>query len=147
MSTVSALRRKVDTAARLVVGFALIITLCLVAVVAVPGLVGANGSYVVTSDSMSPEIDAGDVVIVTERDPGEIEEGDVITFAPPGDDDRRTTHRVVDVETDDDGQRQFITQGDANDNPDAQPVAADRVIGEVTFTIPYFGRFVAITNR
>ena len=141
----SYLRRKASAAARVLVGFALIITLCAVVVVAVPQVIGADESYVVTSDSMSPEIDGGDVVIVTERSPDRIEEGDVITFAPPGDDDRRTTHRVVEIQ-EEDGERQFITQGDANDNPDPQPVTGDRVIGEVTLTSPYFGRFIAFAQ-
>lgn len=141
----SYLRRKASAAARVLVGFALIVTLCAVVAVAVPQVLGADASYVVTSDSMAPEIDGGDVVIVTERSPDEIEEGDVITFAPPGDDERRTTHRVVDVQTEDGGP-QFVTQGDANDSPDPQPVAGERVIGEVTLTIPYFGRFVAFAQ-
>ncbi|MCL9812749.1 signal peptidase I [Natranaeroarchaeum aerophilus] len=141
----SYLRRKASAAARVLLGFALIITLCAVVVVAVPQVIGADESYVVTSDSMSPEIEGGDVVIVTERSPDQIEEDDVITFAPPGDDERRTTHRVVEIE-EEDGQTQFVTQGDANENPDPQPVAAERVIGEVTLTIPYFGRFVAFAQ-
>ena len=141
----SYLRRKASAATRVLLGFALIITLCAVVVVAVPQVIGADESYVVTSDSMSPEIEGGDVVIVTERSPDQIEAGDVITFAPPGDDDRRTTHRVVEVQ-EEDGERQFVTQGDANDNPDPQPVPSDRVIGEVTLTIPYFGRFVAFAQ-
>ena len=141
----SYLRRKASAAARVLLGFTLIITLCAVVVVAVPQVIGADESYVVTSDSMSPEIEGGDVVIVTERPPERIEEDDVITFAPPGDDDRRTTHRVVEVE-EEDGQLQFLTQGDANDAVDPAPVPADRVIGEVTLTIPYFGRFVAFAQ-
>ncbi|QSG03882.1 signal peptidase I [Natranaeroarchaeum sulfidigenes] len=141
----SYLRRKASAAARVLLGFALIITLCAVVVVAVPQVIGADESYVVTSDSMSPEIEGGDVVIVTERPPERIEEDDVITFAPPGDDDRRTTHRVVEVQ-EEDSQLQFLTQGDANDAVDPAPVPADRVIGEVTLTIPYFGRFVAFAQ-
>lgn len=141
----SYLRRKASAAARVLLGFTLIITLCAVVVVAVPQVIGADESYVVTSDSMSPEIEGGDVVIVTERPPERIEEDDVITFAPPGDDDRRTTHRVVEVQ-EEDSQLQFLTQGDANDAVDPAPVPADRVIGEVTLTIPYFGRFVAFAQ-
>ena len=141
----SYLRRKASAAARVLLGFTLIITLCAVVVVAVPQVIGADESYVVTSDSLSPEIEGGDVVIVTERPPERIEEDDVITFAPPGDDDRRTTHRVVEVQ-EEDSQLQFLTQGDANDAVDPAPVPADRVIGEVTLTIPYFGRFVAFAQ-
>jgi len=141
----SYLRRKASAAARVLLGFALILTLCLVVVVAVPQVIGADESYVVTSDSMSPAIDGGDVVIVTERSPDRIEEGAVTTFVPLRNDDRRTTHRVVGVEQGD-GETQFITQGDANDSPDAAPVPGERVIGEVTLTIPYFGRFVAFAQ-
>ncbi len=137
----STLYTRLTQGAKLAFGVTLLVTLCLVAVVAVPQLAGGDESFVVTSDSMSPALDGGDVVIVSEREPDQIEEGDVITFAPPGDIDQRTTHRVVEVDKEG-GQTAFITQGDANDSPDGQPVAADRVIGEVTLTIPYFGRFV-----
>ncbi|QKY18066.1 signal peptidase I [Halorubrum sp. CBA1229] len=104
---------------------------------AVPGVVGAEGSYVVLSGSMEPTINTGDVVVVDDVDPADIEERDVITYLRSGS-DTPTTHRVVGI-NEDGGERSFVTQGDANDDPDASPVAASEVRGQVVFTIPYIG--------
>lgn len=106
---------------------------------AIPQLVGADNSYLVQSDSMSPAIDAGDVVFVYDTQPEQIAEGDVITFeqAGAGESDR-VTHRVVEV-IERDGERQFRTKGDANEDPDPSPVPASRVIGVVGFHVPLIG--------
>lgn len=111
---------------------------------AVPGVVGAEGSYVVLSGSMEPTISTGDVVIVDDVDPGDIEERDVITYLRSGA-DTPTTHRVVDI-NEDGGEFSFVTQGDANDEPDASPVAASEVRGQVVYTIPYIGYVVEFVN-
>lgn len=118
----------------------------------IPAVVGADASYVVLSDSMSPSIEAGDVVIVQERDPGNIEEGDVLTFdaADPGEygADGGTsivTHRVVEIAESDDGV-EFVTQGDANNAPDSSPVEAEQVIGVVAFSIPFIGRIISFAG-
>ncbi|GAA0506261.1 signal peptidase I [Halorubrum aquaticum] len=113
-------------------------------VYAVPGVVGAEGSYVVLSGSMEPSIGVGDVVIVDGADPTEIEEGDVITYLR-SDAETPTTHRVIEV-TERNGERAFITQGDANDDPDAAPVPASRVIGEVAVAVPYMGYVIEFVN-
>ncbi|GAB7019852.1 signal peptidase I [Halostagnicola bangensis] len=121
-------------------------------VFAVPDVAGADESYVVLSDSMNPTIDAGDVVIVQERDPSSIEEGDVLTFdaADPDEFDAAdgtsiVTHRVVDIEQADDG-LEFVTQGDANNAPDSSAVDEEQVIGTVAFSIPSIGRVVSFAG-
>ncbi|WP_290815482.1 signal peptidase I [Halovivax sp.] len=111
---------------------------------AVPGVIGAEGSYVVMSGSMEPSIGAGDVVIVDDTDPTTIEEGDVITYVRD-DAETPTTHRVIDV-VEADGALAFETQGDANDQPDASAVPASQVRGEVVLTIPYIGYVITFVN-
>lgn len=111
---------------------------------ALPGLAGADGSYVVLSGSMEPSIGVGDVVIVDEVEPATIEEGDVITYHRDGA-EKPTTHRVVEI-TQQDGERAFVTQGDNNDQPDASPVPAGALIGEVSITIPYIGYVIEFVN-
>lgn len=113
-------------------------------VYAVPGLVGAEGSFVVLSGSMEPSISAGDVVVVDDASPNSIEEGDVITYRRSGA-DTPTTHRVVEI-TEQGGEPAFVTKGDANDQPDPSPVSASRLIGVVVFTIPYIGYVVEFVN-
>lgn len=129
------------------VGFiALAVVVFLFVAGAVPALVGAEASYVVQSDSMSPAIDAGDVVFVYETPPEQISEGDVVTFeqAGAGDSDR-VTHRVVEV-VEGDGERQFRTKGDANESPDPSPVSPSQVIGVVGFHVPYMGYVTAFAQ-
>ncbi len=48
-----------------------------------------------------------------------------------------TTHRVVKIEPE--PGLGFITKGDANNNPDINPVLPDQVVGIVAFNIPYLG--------
>jgi len=101
------------------------------AVYAAPEIVGADESFVVLTPSMTPEIAPGDVVIVAERDPTAIVEGDVITFAR-GASDVPVTHRVIDV-VDEGGGLAFETQGDANEGPDpgSSPRSEPRRRGDV----------------
>jgi signal peptidase I len=65
--------------------------------------------------SMSPEIDPGDVTIVTPMAVSDVTEGMVITYHKPIDDQSLVTHRVVSVVTGPDGAIQIQTKGDANE--------------------------------
>ena len=128
-----------------VVGVLLLIALVVPFVVyAVPATVGADHSFVVLTASMTPAIAPGDVVVVADRDPATIAEGDVITFTR-GDNEIPVTHRVIDV-VDDAGGLVFETKGDANEDPDASLVSAGSVVGTVVVTIPYIGYVVQFTN-
>ena len=104
---------------------------------AVPEVVGADESFVVLTASMTPAIAPGDVVIVAERDPTAIAEGDVITFVR-GTSDVPVTHRVIGV-TGEAGALAFETMGDANEGPDPGLVPAGNLVGVVTLTIPWIG--------
>lgn len=102
-------------------------------VFAVPQTVGADHSFVVLSGSMEPMLSPGDVVIVDGSGPVRV--GDVITY--DSGDAVPVTHRVVGVE---DGA--FVTQGDANSNPDVGTVTRADVLGRVVLTIPVIGHVV-----
>lgn len=118
---------------------------------AVPETAGADHSYVVMSESMTPAIPLGSIVLVEEKaTPAAYEEGDVITFEKGGE-SIPTTHRIISVQETDQG-RSFVTKGDANEDPDAEPVPQQRVIGSVMsvgghlFVIPYAGHVVLFVN-
>ena len=113
-------------------------------VYAVPQAVGADHSFVVLTASMTPAIAPGDAVIVAERDPATIQEGDVITFLR-GNNEVPVTHRVVGVIDSGDGIA-FETKGDANDAVDAGVVSAENVLGVVAVTIPYIGYVIQFAN-
>jgi signal peptidase len=92
--------------------------------------------HMVLSGSMAPTLGLGSVVAVEPLPAARVEVGDVITFS------RRSgipvTHRVVDV-IDSGGSRQFLTKGDANEDPDPEPRPAGAVVGEVQVHVPYMG--------
>jgi signal peptidase I len=64
--------------------------------------------------SMAPEINPGDVTIVTPIAVSEVTEGMVITYHRPIEDHSLVTHRVISVETAPDGTVSVQTKGDAN---------------------------------
>ena len=124
----------VSLCAVLLIGLAM-----LIAVVAFPTIVGGNGAYIVTSDSMNPTIESGDVIVTKDVDPDEVESGDVVTFSDgTGADAGYVTHRVVDV-VEEDGERYLQLQGDANDEPDEGYVPVEYARGEHHLTIPLLG--------
>jgi signal peptidase len=143
-------RGRVYGVGRTLVGLTLVGGLLVATILAVPSAVGAEASYVVLSDSMSPSIEAGDVVVVRSAPADAIDENDVITFTDADNPDTtertdRITHRVVEVRQGDDGPL-FVTKGDANEDRDPQPVPPERVVGVVWFHIPLVGYLVSFTQ-
>lgn len=68
--------------------------------------------------SMAPDIEPGDITVVTPLPVEDVRPGMVITYHIPLDDHRVVTHRVVDVERTDDGKVAVHTKGDANADVD-----------------------------
>lgn len=132
-------------AARAVVVVALVAVVAVFVIQAVPAVVGAEHSYVVLSNSMAPEINPGDSVIVGATDPADIQQGDVITFDREAD-QPPVTHRVTEVLRND-GELAFRTAGDNNEDVDPGTVPAEAVIGTVWFTIPLVGHVVQFANQ
>ena len=94
------------------------------------------GAIVIATESMTGEINRGDVVIYETAEHHVIEENDVIVFSK--DANTRVIHRVIEVEVLN-GQRRYITKGDANDAPDLGYVTEDQIIGEVRLKALYIG--------
>jgi signal peptidase len=95
-------------------------------------------TYFVRSGSMSPTIDTGAMVVLTKTDATTLGSGDIITFNKPDDPNVKVTHRIVGVETTDQG-RVFVTKGDANADPDAWRVPASGTGWKYSFNVPYVG--------
>lgn len=72
--------------------------------------------FTVVSGSMEPEYEIGDVLIAKEKDPSTIKVGDAISYLGTiGQfNDKVITHRVVNIEKDENGKLLFHTKGDAN---------------------------------
>jgi signal peptidase len=68
--------------------------------------------------SMAPQINPGDVTIVTPIDITDVTEGMVLTYHQPIGEHALITHRVISVDKTLDGTVTIQTKGDANDAPD-----------------------------
>lgn len=88
--------------------------------------------YAVRSGSMSPTLNAGDVILVGPA-PATLEEGMIVSFQSG--ETELTTHRIVAIMEG----NYLQTKGDANEEPDANPVPLDKVKKAFIFRIPYLG--------
>jgi signal peptidase I len=124
-----------------VVGLAVLVFLVLAVG---PHLLGYRTMTMLTG-SMSPEIDPGDVTIVTPIAVSDVTEGMVITYHKPIDDRSLVTHRVVSVETGPDGSVQVQTKGDANKaiDPWTASLQGDTAY-EVRAVIPELGHLIQL---
>lgn len=100
--------------------------------------------YSVLSNSMQPAISMGDLVVIKETLPKDIKKGDIITFGNEFT-DSTTTHRVKDI-VNENGEIEFITQGDANNTQDANSVNSEKLIGKVVVFIPILGGILIWTK-
>ena len=128
--------RRVGTVTSALALFA-VIAIALSAIV-VPKIMGAV-PYTVLSGSMRPAMEPGDLAIVRPVDPASLAVGDVVTFQVRSGDPTVITHRVIGVGSRSDGERTFVTQGDANDSPDPGAVRAVQVRGAVAYSLPLLG--------
>jgi signal peptidase len=116
----------------------LLVTGVLAAAVLVPRLAGAT-PYAVLSGSMRPDLPEGTLVVVEPVDADELRVGDVVTYQLESGAGTVVTHRVVGVTTSLDGEVSFVTQGDANDAADEEPVRPVQVRGRLWYAVPYLG--------
>lgn len=93
------------------------------------------GAYVIATESMTGELNKGDVAICQRYEDQFIPEGQVIVFDKNG---SVTVHRVVDIKIIN-GITQYYTQGDANEDPDAGFITNAQIIGLVEYKLPFLG--------
>lgn len=92
----------------------------------------------VLSGSMSPALEAGDLIVVRPVPTEEIHLGDIIAYHPLPNDPTLITHRVVAERVVPGEASGFLTRGDANGATD-DPVAAEQVAGVFVYVIPKLG--------
>lgn len=101
---------------------------------------GSFTPMIVLTDSMYPEIEAGDLIICRQTDGAKIQVGDVICFFDPaGNGSSTVTHRVVEITTDKNGDLAWVTKGDANNAEDQMVVPAEKLVGKYQSRIAGLG--------
>jgi signal peptidase I len=98
----------------------------------------------VPTGSMVPVYNPGDVVIVAKTSAANVRLNDVVEYRNP-DLNINVVHRVIKIE-DNAGKKTYITKGDANNAPDADPVPPENVVGKVVAGIPKVGWVAAIVK-
>ena len=106
-----------------------------------PSVLGIT-PMVVLSGSMSGDaedhIEVGDLIFVGKTEAEELEVGDVIAFMEGK---VVVTHRIIEVQTGENGEPMFLTKGDANNAQDQRPVTASNLVGIYKTRIPKVGDF------
>jgi signal peptidase len=95
----------------------------------------------VRSDSMTPAITRGALVIAKPEQPGNIVLNDIIVFRSDSAKENYVCHRVIGISLQ--SPLSFDTKGDANPFKDPEPVPARNLIAKVVSHIPVLG-FAAI---
>lgn len=109
---------------------------CLIIVFFSFGYLGVQPT-IIYSGSMRPALDTGDIVVLSEVPLGTIREGDIVQYEM---NNVSTVHRVHEIHQMVEGNPiLFTTKGDANDDPDVEPVLPDQITGKAIFTIPKIG--------
>ena len=108
-----------------------------------------NPFYVVSSGSMIPVLNVGDILIVKDGNTfNSLKVGDIIVFNRPQGGDRVIVHRIIEV-SDRFGEKVIVTKGDANDGiiPGTDfPIREKDYIGSVAYTVPKVGLVLKYLN-
>ncbi len=93
-------------------------------------------TFTAKSNSMSPLINTGSVVMLTKR--SEYKPGDIISYYTQDQGKEEiVTHRIIRM-----GGNVYVTKGDANQAIDREVVRPRLVIGKVMLIIPYLGYLI-----
>ena len=93
---------------------------------------------VVSSGSMIPTLNVGDIIVVRGTDPSTVTVGTIIIFHSPYDYSTPIVHRVIAID-DQGGQEFFQTKGDNNAVADGWRVPTANLIGIYVMKVPYIG--------
>ena len=93
------------------------------------------GAIVIATESMTGEINKGDMIIYERYENQKIEEGQIIVFLQH---ESRIVHRVVKIQTVG-GETRYYTKGDANEADDVGYRTASDIVGLTDFKLAYAG--------
>ena len=108
------------------------------AVIVIPALFGGVPLTVLTG-SMEPTLPPGTLVVVRPTPVQDIRVGNVVTYQIRSGEAAVVSHRVLSRSVSTDGTTTFITKGDNNDSPDANPVTPAQIKGTVWYSVPLLG--------
>ena len=93
------------------------------------------GAFVIATESMTGEINKGDVAIFEKYEDQPLQEGQVIVFVQ---NKSMVIHRIVDIQIINERTR-YYTKGDANEDMDSGWRTEGDIVGLVNYELPYLG--------
>lgn len=108
----------------------------------IPSIFGYK-AYTISTNSMSPTIKQGDIIIIKEIKDADLEIGDIITFYQNGE---TITHRISDTKIIDE-QKNYITKGDNNNVEDKERVQIEEIQGKYVLKIPILGHVISFLQN
>lgn len=119
---------------------AIAVCLCVYVVVEVLGKgyasFGGYSFFRVVTPSMEPTISVGEIIVTKQVPIEKVREEDIISFRSQSADMFGTiiTHRVVEIDSDENGEKRLLTKGDANLSVDGRYVLESNFVGKVVWT-------------
>ena len=139
-------RKEKEKKIKMIIGIIAIIMIYNIILIVVSSINGKDYSvfgykaYIIDTNSMSPTINIGDIVIVKKVEKEKLNQSDVITFSQEGE---VITHRIIKVEAD----FKYVTKGDNNNTEDTKKVKYEDILGEEILIIPYLGKAIQIIDN
>ncbi len=125
-----------------------LILMCLLVIVTSENFHSVFNFYAVTSNSMSPVIAPGSIVII--RNEQTYLTGEIISYDHPNSGNNQnlqtTTHRIIHI-LDTTRGKAYVTKGDANLSSDQAIVFPEMIKGKVKVVIPAIGYLVLFLNQ
>lgn len=106
-----------------------------------PSLFGRS-LYRVSSGSMKPELDIGDIILVEECDGNSVKNGDVVSYVATSGEmtGKLITHRVIKEPYKEGANTFVVTKGDANEISDS-PINVNVIRGKLAFKLDFLKGF------
>lgn len=106
------------------------------------GILGYN-AFIITTNSMSPQINQGDLIITTQIKEKDLVKNQVITFKR---NEEIITHRIIEIQ-EISGSKRYITKGDNNNVEDLEKILYSEIEGVQIFRIPYLGKLIILLQN
>lgn len=100
-------------------------------------------AYIITTNSMEPKINIGDIIIAKKCAENDLNVRDIITFEQNGE---KITHRIVNIE-EENSIKKYTTKGDNNNMEDTKKVSYNEIDGKKVIKIPYLGKFIEVLKN
>lgn len=101
-------------------------------------------AYMITTNSMEPNIKINDVIICKRTKEDNIKVGDIITFFK---EEKIITHRIIQIDNNGE-KKQYITKGDNNEVEDGEKIELEQIQGKLVINIPGLGNLLkALENN